>query len=103
MARAPRLVRTRLGAATEDLLAGEVASGAARVIIGSLLSGHRAAGPLAWLGRFHDQVVRTRGQGWGIANQVENPVGARANLQSVVEVHPDHERFQRMEAIRSLT
>lgn len=56
MALQPRLLRTRLGAATEDLLAGEVASGPVRVISGSVLSGRRAIGPLAWLGRYHDQV-----------------------------------------------
>jgi Na+-transporting NADH:ubiquinone oxidoreductase subunit A len=52
----PRLVRTRVGASTEELLAGEVARGEVRVISGSVLSGHRAAGPLAWIGRYHDQV-----------------------------------------------
>lgn len=57
MALNPRLVRTRCGASTEDLLAGEVASGQVRVISGSVLSGHRAAGPLAWLGRYHDQLT----------------------------------------------
>jgi Na+-transporting NADH:ubiquinone oxidoreductase subunit A len=56
MARQPRLLRTRAGASTEDLVAGEVTGGAVRVISGSVLSGHRAAGPLAWLGRYHDQV-----------------------------------------------
>jgi Na+-transporting NADH:ubiquinone oxidoreductase subunit A len=56
MAREPRLLKTRLGAATEDLLAGEIASGPVRVISGSVLSGHRAADPLAWLGRYHDQL-----------------------------------------------
>ena len=53
----PRLVRTRVGAHTEDLLDGEVADGPVRVISGSVLSGHRAAGPLAWLGRYHDQIT----------------------------------------------
>lgn len=52
----PRLVRTRLGAGTEELVAGETTRGEVRVISGSVLSGHRAAGPLAWLGRYHDQV-----------------------------------------------
>jgi len=52
----PRLVSTRLGANTSDLLAGEVGSGDIRVISGPVLSGHRAAGWGAYLGRYHNQV-----------------------------------------------
>jgi Na+-transporting NADH:ubiquinone oxidoreductase subunit A len=52
----PRLLRTRIGASTRDLIAGETRPGKARVISGSVLSGHRAAGPLAWLGRYHNQI-----------------------------------------------
>ncbi len=54
--RNPRLVRTRLGASVEDLTTGELAAGNQRVISGSVLSGRRAAGPFAFLGRFHTQV-----------------------------------------------
>ena len=57
MVESPRLVRTRVGASTDDLLIGETSSGGKRVISGSILSGHRATGPLAWLGRFHNQVT----------------------------------------------
>ena len=57
MVESPRLVRTRVGASTNDLLIGETISGGKRVISGSILSGHRATGPLAWLGRFHNQVT----------------------------------------------
>ncbi|MDX1500370.1 MAG: Na(+)-translocating NADH-quinone reductase subunit A [Woeseiaceae bacterium] len=52
----PRLLRTRIGASTTDLLAGELAPGRKRIISGSVLGGHRAAGPLAYLGRYHNQV-----------------------------------------------
>jgi len=52
----PRLLRTRLGASTGDLISGEIRTGKTRVISGSVLSGHRAAGPLAWLGRYHSQL-----------------------------------------------
>lgn len=54
----PRLVRTLQGASLDELMAGELDpnAGAARVISGSLLSGHTAAGPLAYLGRYHNQV-----------------------------------------------
>jgi len=57
MVRKPRLLRTRVGASMADLLRGETADGAVRVISGSVLSGHRASGPLAWLGRYHNQVT----------------------------------------------
>jgi Na+-transporting NADH:ubiquinone oxidoreductase subunit A len=53
----PRLLRTRIGASTTDLLHGETASGRLRIISGSVLSGHRAAGPLAYLGRYHNQLT----------------------------------------------
>ncbi|HBQ5367206.1 Na(+)-translocating NADH-quinone reductase subunit A, partial [Klebsiella pneumoniae] len=52
----PRLVKTTLGASLEDLLAGELQEGENRVISGSVLSGARAHGPHAFLGRFHLQV-----------------------------------------------
>ncbi|MDH3589665.1 MAG: Na(+)-translocating NADH-quinone reductase subunit A [Gammaproteobacteria bacterium] len=52
----PRLLRTRLGASTEDLLAGELAEEECRVISGSVLSGHRAAGWGRYLGRYHSQI-----------------------------------------------
>jgi Na+-transporting NADH:ubiquinone oxidoreductase subunit A len=53
----PRLLRTRLGASTDELSAGEIAgSEEHRVISGSVLDGRTAAGSTAYLGRFHDQV-----------------------------------------------
>jgi Na+-transporting NADH:ubiquinone oxidoreductase subunit A len=56
MVRRPRLIRTRLGANLEDLVAGELREGQCRVVSGSLLSGRRAAGPEAYLGRYDTQV-----------------------------------------------
>lgn len=56
MALRPRLLRTRIGASTRDLLRGETAAGPLRVVSGSVLNGHRATGPLAYLGRYHNQV-----------------------------------------------
>ena len=52
----PRLVTTRVGANTSDLLRGETESGDIRVVSGSVLSGHRASGWGAYLGRYHNQV-----------------------------------------------
>ena len=56
MVKNPRLLRTRRGASTADILDGEMQSGNARVISGSVLSGHRASGMLGWLGAYHNQI-----------------------------------------------
>ncbi|MCF7985070.1 MAG: hypothetical protein K9L70_11760, partial [Thiohalocapsa sp.] len=54
----PRLLRTRLGADTNELIAGELAGRhEARVISGSALSGRQAVGTSAFLGRFHNQLT----------------------------------------------
>ena len=52
----PRLLRTRLGANTDDVVQGEVRDVPCRVISGSVLSGRRASGAESYLGRFHHQV-----------------------------------------------
>ncbi|GAB4561734.1 MAG: Na(+)-translocating NADH-quinone reductase subunit A [Ruegeria sp.] len=60
-ARQPRLVRTVMGASTEDLTRDEIAiEGEARVISGSVLSGRHATGPFAYLGRFARQICIIR-------------------------------------------
>lgn len=55
--RKPRLVETRTGAGIGDLLDGETDGTKLRVISGSVLAGHRAAGWGAWLGRYHTQIT----------------------------------------------
>ncbi|MDX2480013.1 MAG: Na(+)-translocating NADH-quinone reductase subunit A, partial [Desulfuromusa sp.] len=52
----PRLVRTRIGASLEELMADEINPGEQRIISGSVLDGTTAAGPMAFLGRYHLQV-----------------------------------------------
>ncbi len=53
----PRLLRTRIGASTDELVEGEIAGGEQRVISGSVLSGRKAMGEVAgFLGRYHQQV-----------------------------------------------
>ncbi|EGN76273.1 NADH:ubiquinone oxidoreductase, Na(+)-translocating, A subunit [Idiomarina sp. A28L] len=52
----PRLLRTRLGANLDELSSGELISGKQRIVSGSVLNGHKASGPHAFLGRFHNQV-----------------------------------------------
>jgi Na+-transporting NADH:ubiquinone oxidoreductase subunit A len=56
----PRLIRTRLGANTNDLVKDELRHGESRVISGSVLSGHQAVGRTAFLGRYHQQVTVLR-------------------------------------------
>ncbi|MBY6018102.1 Na(+)-translocating NADH-quinone reductase subunit A [Ferrimonas balearica] len=58
----PRLVRIRLGADLSQLTEGELSHNHVRIISGSVLSGRTASGPLAYLGRYHNQVsVLTEG------------------------------------------
>jgi Na+-transporting NADH:ubiquinone oxidoreductase subunit A len=52
----PRLLRTRLGANTNELVKDELRRGESRVISGSILSGDQAVGRTAFLGRYHQQV-----------------------------------------------
>ena len=53
----PRLLRTRLGASTLDLVQGELRDGDARVISGSVLTGDTAQdGVTGFLGRYHQQL-----------------------------------------------
>ncbi len=52
----PGLYRTILGADLTKLVAGNVNAKNARVISGSVLSGRQSAEPMAFLGRYHNQV-----------------------------------------------
>jgi Na+-transporting NADH:ubiquinone oxidoreductase subunit A len=52
----PRLVRTRLGASTEDLVRDQLERTESRIISGSVLNGRMAAGTFAYLGRYHNQI-----------------------------------------------
>ena len=57
----PRLVRTRLGAAVADVLAGESIDDAVRVVSGSLLAGRPASDAVTgFLGRYHRQICLIR-------------------------------------------
>ena len=54
--KAPRLVRTVVGADLSQLTQGELESGENRIISGSVFGGRTAKGPTAYLGRFANQV-----------------------------------------------
>ncbi|MEX0350618.1 MAG: Na(+)-translocating NADH-quinone reductase subunit A [Paracoccaceae bacterium] len=61
MAARPRLVRTVLGASTDDLTRDEInGTDPVRVVSGSILSGRQAEGPEAYLGRFARQITLIR-------------------------------------------
>ncbi len=52
----PRLIKTRLGASLDELVAGDLQSGENRTVSGSVLNGRTARGAVAYLGRYHLQV-----------------------------------------------
>jgi len=54
----PRLLRTRIGASVDALVAGELVEGTQRVVSGSALHGRAAMGStVGFLGRFHQQIT----------------------------------------------
>ena len=52
----PRLLKTRIGANLDELVLGELLPQESRVLSGSVLSGRKAAGDEAFLGRYDNQV-----------------------------------------------
>ena len=57
MIKKPRLLRTRIGANIDDIVADELTKGnESRIISGSVLYGHKSEGPFAYLGRYHLQI-----------------------------------------------
>ncbi len=52
----PRLIKTRLGASTADLLNDELVEEETRIISGSVLSGFKADNTYGYLGRYHQQI-----------------------------------------------
>ncbi len=56
----PRLIVTRTGANVAELVKGEIQGSTVRVVSGSVLNGHRAAGWASWLGRYDNQITVLR-------------------------------------------
>lgn len=52
----PQIIKTVLGANLDELTSDKLCDGKNRTISGSVLSGTTAQGPLAYLGRYHNQV-----------------------------------------------
>ncbi|MCK5146463.1 Na(+)-translocating NADH-quinone reductase subunit A [bacterium] len=59
--KAPKLVKTTIGASLDELISGRCIPGMRRIISGSVLNGHTADGPTAFLGRYH-QIVSVMAQ-----------------------------------------
>jgi Na+-transporting NADH:ubiquinone oxidoreductase subunit A len=83
-ARNPRLVRTVMGASTDELTKGEVETSTPRVISGSVLSGDQADGPFAYLGRFARQVTIIREDKDQIPMGWIRPMGSKYAVQPVL-------------------
>jgi len=56
----PRLIRTRLGANLDELIAGELKDGENRVISGSVLAGRKSQPSVNFLGRYDQQISVVR-------------------------------------------
>ena len=52
----PTYIKTRLGACTDEIIAGQLTQRENRIISGSVISGREAIGPYAYLGRYHNQI-----------------------------------------------
>ncbi|MCB9522786.1 MAG: Na(+)-translocating NADH-quinone reductase subunit A [Myxococcales bacterium] len=59
-AKQPRLLRTRLGAEVAPLVDGGLKDGETRLVSGSILHGHTAAGPVGFLDRYTNQITAVR-------------------------------------------
>jgi Na+-transporting NADH:ubiquinone oxidoreductase subunit A len=56
LVKAPRLLKTQVGASTEQLVAEQIEQADERVISGSVFSGHVAVHHRAYLGKYHNQI-----------------------------------------------
>ena len=90
----PRLIRTRLGANIDDLVEGELNDARCRVISGSVLSGRKATGPEAYLGRFHNQISVVAEQ-IAVANsgRPQGALGMFTAYSALVTGRPSKRRF----------
>ncbi|MBV2264969.1 MAG: Na(+)-translocating NADH-quinone reductase subunit A [Thauera sp.] len=85
MAAKPRLVRTRLGANLDELVAGELKTGKkVRVISGSVFGGRTSRGACAFLGRYHLQVSCLEE---GTEREMLHYLRAGANKHSVMNLY----------------
>ncbi|MET1256354.1 Na(+)-translocating NADH-quinone reductase subunit A [Aliikangiella maris] len=57
LVKAPRLIKTRIGANTEQLTTNQIDATDERIISGSVFNGHIAVHHRAYLGRYHNQIT----------------------------------------------
>lgn len=80
----PRLIKTRLGANTEELVDGEISEGKVRVVSGSILQGRKAVNWATYLGRYHVQVsVLKEGRERQLLGWV-NPAGEKFSITNTL-------------------
>ncbi len=80
----PRLVKTRLGANTEDLVKDELEKGKVRIISGSVLSGRKTNNWGSYLGRYHVQLsVIQEGRERQVLGWL-NPAGAKFSFTNAL-------------------
>lgn len=82
----PRWLRTSLGAGVADLLEGELAPMACRVISGSPLSGRQASGWGAYLGRYDTQIA-VLPESDAVLHGRPGPMVAISRFERVVPLH----------------
>jgi len=92
----PRLVRTRIGACIDDLTRKELESPDLRVLSGSVLHGRAARGPLAFLGRYHNQVTALEEGVQGSALGWLRPGGDDFSLRGLFKGAFDRQRLRRL-------
>lgn len=79
----PRLLRTRLGASTKELVSDELQKVECRIISGSVLSGRRAANQTAFIGRYHTQLsVLAEGRKRELLGWI-NPASSKFSIKNV--------------------
>ena len=92
----PRLLRTRVGASTEELVAESLEKTECRIITGSVLSGRRAANQTAFLGRSHTQLsVLAEGRKRELLGWI-NPASNKFSITNVLlsSFKRDHADFE---------
>ena len=96
----PRLIRTRIGASIDDLTRKELESTDLRVVSGSVLHGRAARGPLAFLGRYHNQITALEEGVQGSALGWLRPGGNDFSLRGLFKGAFDRQRLRRLTTAR---
>ncbi|AJF07429.1 Na(+)-translocating NADH-quinone reductase subunit A [Geoalkalibacter subterraneus] len=96
----PRLIRTRIGASIDELIRDELEGPHLRVLSGSVLDGRAARGPLAFLGRYHNQITALEEGVPGSALGWLRPGGNDFSLRCLFKGAFDRQRPRRLTTAR---